>query len=466
MKTKSIFKIFVSLCLFVSLWACNDDDRDFSGKDNYILSFSLSKGDAIYEGAIEGEYLVFTVPSGIILDEATPKIAVSENATISPDPATIKEWSDGLPLTVTSYNKQERIYTLKINQSEMVVEGDFVLNTQKDVNEFVKKGITRLSGNLTVGQAIEVEEVDKITNIEGLKSLIDIERTLTINQSLAINNLHGLLNLQRVGSIIIENENLEDISLPNLKRVDMGMSFSTEKIQQINLEALTHVGERIELSAPEITELNLTSLENCGDELRIGDGQLSEILLPKLKKVGATLYIRVHSALKINLENLESTGGQINISANELTELDLRTLISTSYINISSENLTEISLPKLNKIGGLYLSNLQKLTKISAPEVVTLEEVNFVNIGLENVELKKLTRIGNLQVYSSSFKDFDGFESVTSSNYIYVTNCKNLISYKGLKNVIPALSSSSWTMQGNAYNPTYQDMVDGLYEQQ
>ena len=126
-------KIFFVLSIVLAFVGCNDDDSDFLGKDNYITEFSLQKDGELWGGRItETNDIVLTVAAETSLEGATAKVTVSENATISPDPASVTDWTKAIVFTVTSYNGTSREYHYQLNREDLATEGSVRLATQAD----------------------------------------------------------------------------------------------------------------------------------------------------------------------------------------------------------------------------------------------------------------------------------------------------------------------------------------------
>ena len=169
--------LFLFLMLF-TLPACKEESL-FSGKDNYILEFSLrGTGDAAFEGRISGDEIKISVPGNIPLNTLTPNYALSEHATISPKPESIGEWKEEQLFTVTSHNGTSRRYHIKIVRLNVVLEESVYLLTDKDVADFAEKGVTVLNGNLFIGASTGK---DSISSLESLASLGEIKYRLVIN---------------------------------------------------------------------------------------------------------------------------------------------------------------------------------------------------------------------------------------------------------------------------------------------
>ena len=72
------------LCGLVFAVGCDDDDSDFKGRDNYITSFCLVKGETTLTASILDDSLKIVVPEDFSFDGMRLEFSVSENATISP----------------------------------------------------------------------------------------------------------------------------------------------------------------------------------------------------------------------------------------------------------------------------------------------------------------------------------------------------------------------------------------------
>lgn len=83
-----------------------------------ITAFSVTSGDLEIVGQIfnEENYIEITYnpEDATALSNATAKVTISEKATISPDPATIKDWTSEVKLTVTAEDKKTtKTYSVK-----------------------------------------------------------------------------------------------------------------------------------------------------------------------------------------------------------------------------------------------------------------------------------------------------------------------------------------------------------------
>lgn len=116
-----------------------------------------------------------------------------------------------------------------------------------------------------------------------------------------------------------------------------------------------------------------------------------------------------------------------------------------------SSDLKEISLPELTSVDGAF-------TVSSIDSDATMTQIGVA----------KLKSIGGALTMSGSnayFNDLSTFSTLTSVGSVSITTLTTLANFTGLSGVISTLGSSSWSVSGCAYNPSYQDMVNEDYTQ-
>ena len=95
------------LLLGITFTSCDKDDEivnPFIGTDNYITSFTLTKGEAQYNGYISDNQIIVYAPLSQSLEGAVATVKVCEQATVFPDPAGISDWDNERQFKVTAYN--------------------------------------------------------------------------------------------------------------------------------------------------------------------------------------------------------------------------------------------------------------------------------------------------------------------------------------------------------------------------
>lgn len=396
--------IFI-LLLFALVTAGCSDDRDFNGGDNYITSFRLEKDGISFNGSIStiNNEIVVTVPENILLNNATVNITISENATISPNPSSIKDWTAEQTFVVKGYNGTERSYKYKLERGVVSRDGDITLLTQEDVNAFADMGLTEINGNITIGAA---SGSDSIHTLAPFSKLTSIKFGLTINPTYAGKNLDDLKNLKKLGSLkVVElNNTLEEINLPQLEYIVTGINIDLPKrLQKILLPELKHVDRGIYISKAEVLKmLDLGKLETVIEDFTLDGGWGTNVL----------------DEFKIG--SLKSVGGSFKVS--------------------NWQELKSLSMPNLENIYKLELSSLKKVEKIDLSYLKTIKSDFQIsnNDLLTNLNVSSLATIGgdfNLN-YLPSIPSFDGFKSLSSVDGKFtLSNLDKLKDTKGFKSL-------------------------------
>lgn len=270
MTVTNLWKTFLPiLCAGCLMTACSkDSDNPFSGIDNHIISFTLEKGDSKWQAAIIDNQIVLTVPEKTELTNAKINYRLSELATINPDPSTITAWDEERQFTVTSYNGTSQVYKYTIQRSATSETGNFTFNSQAEIDAFAQEHqVSVIKGNVYIGTA---ESKDTITNLNALKEIKEITYSLNIGQYYQGTDLAGLSNLEKLGSLSIQDEinklALESISLPKLESIGEGFYIDCRKsaTKEISMPSLKMALTDCAIECPTIEKLNLNSLETLG----------------------------------------------------------------------------------------------------------------------------------------------------------------------------------------------------------
>ncbi|WP_282088221.1 DUF5018 domain-containing protein [Aquimarina algiphila] len=171
MKIKLIEFGRIILCvLFIINTSCNDSDDEVLSNSNFITLFKLtnknfSKDFEIRDSKIEG-----SVP--YIVDEANISLIVdiSNKATITPDPSTIKSIKNPINFIVTAENGEKRNYVVDIKRE---------LNTENSIISFNLK-TNFFEGDLDINNGEISSRVLPNTDLKSLKTLIVISDKATI----------------------------------------------------------------------------------------------------------------------------------------------------------------------------------------------------------------------------------------------------------------------------------------------
>lgn len=340
MKRSKTWGILLTVFIAGFLTACSDDDENpFAGIDNNILSFSLSQGEETWQAAIVDNNIIVSVPQGTELNGATARYTISEQANILPNPASISAWNEEQQLTVTSYNGTSRTYKYTVRHTDVNETGSITLNSQTEVDAFANSRITIIEGNLSIATTENVN--DPINNLDGLTALTEVLDDVTIGKFYKGENLNGLANLKKAGSMTI---------LP--------------------------VGANLET----LTSISLPSLISIRKTLTINSGKYFEkVSLPLLEIVNGAFTIDATGMKQFNLNSLKKVGGNFTIKESQLSQLELPTLeiVEGSYFSIESDynnsKLLEISLPKLASCQSIKVSNANKLENLKLSELKSVK---------------------------------------------------------------------------------------------
>ncbi|WP_298510943.1 hypothetical protein [uncultured Kordia sp.] len=313
-----------------------------------------------------------------------------------------------------------------------IFNGNLILSTQQEVNEFGAFGITSINGNLTIGN--ENNNTD-IVDLSPLTTIVYIAGDLKIAGNENLTSLQSLGNITNIegDELLIKNNS----SITSLAGFDGLSSIHTLTIDNNNaLTSLVGFSSTfsIDLNLNIFNNNNLTSLlgiENFGlnseKNLRISNNDALESLQ------GVESISQIQS---ISIEH--------NDALNSLTALQNLTQIVDLDINDNDALTTLVGLEQITEVRILLISNndaLENLNGLDNLVSITPNILSIVNIGARQWE---------------NFCDA----------YIDGPN-PNLTDFCAIQTLI---NSNEWNINGNsrcavivnnAYNPTLQDFLDG-----
>jgi hypothetical protein len=218
-------------------------------------------------------------------------------------------------------------------------------------------------------------------------------------QTFSLSNLEGF---REVDSLSISSNGSSDVIISGITKVNGGAYFTANYSgypKSFVLEDLEEVGGSATFNFQQWYVDAETS--NIGSLKRVG-GKLSVLILN-------------YSSKTLTFPNLETVGGDFDLSA--------------SYDMYNRHGYEELVFPKLITVGG----------KLSISS-------------------------GNNSYTNNMVKNLDGFSALQSVKAVEIKNLVSLTSYEGLQNAFNSLSDSgSWNVSGNAYNPTYEDLLAGKW---
>ncbi|WP_276482564.1 DUF5018 domain-containing protein [Paraflavitalea pollutisoli] len=117
----TVWRLFLSLCLFVSAPGCSKDAGEDStntrpkSSEKAITAFSFSLNGTTVNATITGTSITATVPHGTAITALTPTITLSAKASISPQPAQARDFSKAVTYTVTAEDNSQQTYTVTVS---------------------------------------------------------------------------------------------------------------------------------------------------------------------------------------------------------------------------------------------------------------------------------------------------------------------------------------------------------------
>jgi hypothetical protein len=454
--------ILLLLMTAVFVAGCNKEEEfPFAGGDNYISSFELTKDGVTLKGAVSSGNIVITAPERFSLDGATASVTLSENATITPNPATVTDWSGAQSFTVTAYNGSKKTYAYTVTRSLVVNEGNVTLLTQADVEAFAALGIDQINGGLIVGAATGTDSVYSLAPLSGLRIVTD---GITINATYAGENFAGLESLEKTNELRIISKLMKTVSLPKLTTLHsdlvIGLTAAaggTNRIETIDLPELVSVEKGLQLIyLDSLANLNIPKLQQITGSLTVQGRssstsviqKLQTVDFPALETVGEGISITNNSAItKVNLPKLTSVGGAINVTGlANLIESDFSELTSVggTFTLSSLTNLPAAVFPKLASVGGTFtLSSLTNLPAAVFPKLASINgNVSISSLAkLVNISFPVLKTATTISISSCASLAGIDFTELETANAITLPPSNDLASIR-----FPALTSVTTTI--------------------
>ncbi|GHC54758.1 cadherin repeat domain-containing protein [Ulvibacter litoralis] len=439
---------FTLLFASFAILSCSKDSEDTPEASDITVTtsnFSVTIDENPSEGQVIGTVagttnqgtVTFSIteqtPSGAFtIDAASGELKVANEALFD------FETNPTISGTVNVANgaiSENALVTISISDisEENIYQGDVILRTQTEVDEFGTHNYTGITGYLLIGHDSGTT-YSNITNLSPLQALTFVGNYVTISYNGELQTLSGLENLSEIGGTLAIVVNPALLTLENLG-----------EITEINDSLMLHLN-------PLLT--NLQGLES-------------------ITTIASYLSIQVTPLVDLNgLQNITSVG-TLQISGNEnienITALSGVVSIQDEIIIDNNPNLT--SLTPLENVEG----NIRRI-------YINYNNSLFSLNGLENISC-----YGQLDIFSNnSLTDLSGLEKITNINtHVRIENNENLISLHGLENLVEvSVQVSIWDnsnltnycalenlcisgsvgyfgAHNNAYNPTKQDIIDG-----
>lgn len=365
--------------------ACSESDDPFDGADNYVVSFSLVKDGATFTADLSGDRIIMTAPQNVSLNNASAQIALSENATIYPDPAQITDWDNDRIFVVTSYGGTDRTYTYTIERDGNACMQNVTLNSQADVDAFAANGYNVVYGSLRIGEATDA---DAIESLAALRTLREVTANLVIGTAYSAENLDGLDNLKTVGSLIVTSATLPDVTLPALEQVKANATLAGENVFTVSLPRLTQIGGDLSAQVP-VKNFDLSALQTVGGDLSYyvtEAGVMPSLVFQSLQEVGGKLTVEM----------------VLNVRKGALSTLDLPQLTRCAAFTVGTiEAMNTIYAPNLAQVDGTFDIGANNYIEASFPALKSVGTWTVSSLG-EDLDLRGCT-IGKLVVTGNAF---------------------------------------------------------------
>ena len=414
--------------------------------------------------------------------------------------------------TITCEDKNGNIHIDNVSIPNLkTVEGNLNINNLANLNKINLNALNQVSGDLKLNNLIikriklkELKHIggsfeflyNKIASELELPKLEDAG-TLHISTKDMYNYKLTKLDLSKLnlvkGDLTIEYFNDTSLTLDQL--VSVGGTLTLKSFifaKSINLPKFEECNKLVISSNANLTSLNINLLKKCEDieikSLRaIESLDLSKIeIINSIELLGlaAINSINLPKVIEGNIEysgknsiefiGLETVKGDFTASVSSSdTIFTLKGIKSLGSIEVSGRELITINLENIEKIDNIEF-NLNKLTTFSAPklqEVANLElnrtyAFNTLNCPLltEISEKLTLTAGNSWSKTKMTQENLNMFSNLNKIGSLEITFCGKLKDFSGLTYAINSLSEDNWKVNGNLYNPTYQDMKDKKYK--
>ncbi len=368
----------------------------------------------------------------------------------------------------------------------------------------------------------KLKQIGAAVNIRYMKGWKDISfpeltaiySTLTMQNMTMVNSLL-FPKLETInGAVVMEvytysTNTLSSVNFDSLKSVEGKFTFHPcfdATITELNFPSLVRVNGQFYIYQSQasggMTESSITSvtfpkLSDCSDIYLYGLNSVEEIdasgctsldilnlvslyKLSSFKSGNSVLTtLTLNSGSKVVPETVVITGveevtGTLSITNNynEYFTLD-GSIKKVGTLKANSETrMLNVSIPNIEEVGTLNMSSNYTWLSFKMKNLKTITtQLNFGNMrdmpddGLDFPSLTKvetLTISGYQTAILTSLKGFSALEEVGS---VSITNMANLVDFSALATAAEKMTSG-WTVSGNAYNPTLDDMHAGKYVQE
>ncbi|WP_310993223.1 hypothetical protein [Aequorivita marina] len=347
--------------------------------------------------------------------------------------------------------------TINLNdlEEDRVYEGDVILTTQIEVNDFGEMGFTHITGGLLIGSYL----YDDIVDLSPLLNIERIGQTLQISDCSSLTTTKGLKNISYIGGNIMINDNPMLEAIPDLRKLTI-------------LQAGISIGGSMNL----MDISGLSQVTKIKGDFQLYDTSLTNLNAFKNLKTIEGRFLIMGNLYLVNLDsllNLNDIGSKITISFNEaLTNLDGLTSVTATipeviiYQNTRLENINGLQNIKFTEqieiTNNFSLINLNGLSRATSPSRIDIIN-NRSLISLSG--LNNITAIGEGGFYIEKnylLKNLNNLDRISIiEGPLSIERNILLKDFCALNDLITEGSFGTYLVLRNLYNPTIQDIIDG-----
>lgn len=454
MKNSRFVKLIAGASLVIAgLSSCAQCDHlPLFGTDCNVLSLDLSSGDLKFSAVVRADTLLLTADYNDDLSDMEALMVLSEGAVVTPDAASVRDWSEPMDFTVTSPNGSEtRVYHYVPEYAAVRsrLDEDVCLTSQEQVNAFGANRYTRVRSLLINGTPDS-----PITDLTPLESLREVDYNLTVK------GFQGKVarfdNIRRISTFDIAAQTLNEVSMAQIREINVlsiGQVLEYDRSEYIDSLAVT----------------NFPNLETVYGSLTLQYNNFDENYT--LKGFDALKEVRGNLTLSCPLKDLKAF--------HRLTEVNNLYLGHTIESLEGFENLKtikgQLTVYYLGKAKTLLPFEPETIGTLNVEGAVSLRDMEFCrNIrelddlrihGVWNLEtlagLENLTRIENtLGIGYTGIADLDPLAALEYvGTEISIGQNRNLEDFSGLKKCLQNFKGI-WTVISNKANPTIEDILN------
>lgn len=489
MNLRKIALLFAACSLLTV--GCDDKDDPKLSDDNFITALTVTTVDnGSYAAAIDEtkHEIVLTVPSEVSLNGATAKVEYSEGATLSPDPATVEDWSAEQTFTVTSASGRANEYKY------YVVNDDF----------FITSMVLKTADGTTYTAAIEGNSITITvpvgTSLEGAAAEFEYSEGATLSpdpatvedwskeQKFTVTSVSGRTN-EYVYSIIADDNMISSVVVTTADGDSYTAAIDQSKGEivltvpyTVSLDGATAVFTYAETATlipdpasitnwEQETQFRVTSVSGTTndykylvvkDEIR-SEGDVVLTSDAEMAAFSATGTSIITGNLIVGAADGSGTVSSLS-TLSAVKEIGGKLIVNKGFTGTSLEGLGN-----LTKLGGLQIGSTEAVSianikTIELPKVVELGEAVVCNDNVQTFAFDALTRAESITLRSKAIKTLklDNLAEVTGRLELMGSNNGSVDTSLGTQNAggniseinLPALTTVGGEVEISYFNST------------